>query len=502
MLKRAAVSFLALLLFQTLTNAQKRPITVEDMWKMNRVSAPQVSPDGKTVAYVITSYDMEQNKGTSRIYLVPVGGGESSELSNGMKSSSDPVWSPDGKDLAFVADDSTGTSQIYISTATGSNVTELTHIALGTGGLLWSPDGKYIAFTSDVYPDCNSDSCNAVRAKQVEESKVKAKLFTSLPYRVWNYWKDGKRSHLFVVNVDSSTTVDLTPGDYDTPPIDLGGRMDYAFSPDSKEVCFVRNTDRMVAVSTNNDLFTVSVTGGKANRITTNPSNDNQPLYSPDGRYIAYRAQLTAGFESDRSRLMLYDRKDGTIINLTDKYDRSVDEVIWSPDSKNLYFNSDDEGYHNIYRADATSGRVTKITDKFTATDLSITPDGSGLIFLKQTVTHPNDIYGLDLSSRSLTQLTHANDVLLGQLDMNPWEPFWFKGADGTKSKGLLSSRPTSIRTPSTRWCISSTEVRRDNGWTNSTTGGTPSFSLRRDMWLSWLTRAARPVTARNLQTR
>ncbi|HEY9165111.1 MAG TPA: S9 family peptidase [Candidatus Kryptonia bacterium] len=442
MLKRAAVSFLALLLFQTLTNAQKRPITVEDMWKMNRVSAPQVSPDGKTVAYVITSYDMEQNKGTSRIYLVPVGGGESSELSNGMKSSSDPVWSPDGKDLAFVADDSTGTSQIYISTATGSNVTELTHIALGTGGLLWSPDGKYIAFTSDVYPDCNSDSCNAVRAKQVEESKVKAKLFTSLPYRVWNYWKDGKRSHLFVVNVDSSTTVDLTPGDYDTPPIDLGGRMDYAFSPDSKEVCFVRNTDRMVAVSTNNDLFTVSVTGGKANRITTNPSNDNQPLYSPDGRYIAYRAQLTAGFESDRSRLMLYDRKDGTIINLTDKYDRSVDEVIWSPDSKNLYFNSDDEGYHNIYRADATSGRVTKITDKFTATDLSITPDGSGLIFLKQTVTHPNDIYGLDLSSRSLTQLTHANDVLLGQLDMNPWEPFWFKGADGTRVEGFIIKPP------------------------------------------------------------
>lgn len=442
MLKRAAVSFLALLLFQTLTNAQKRPITVEDMWKMNRVSAPQVSPDGKTVAYVITSYDMEQNKGTSRIYLVPVGGGESSELSNGMKSSSDPVWSPDGKDLAFVADDSAGTSQIYISTATGSNVMELTHIALGAGGLLWSPDGKYIAFTSDVYPDCNSDSCNAVRAKQVEESKVKAKLFTGLPYRVWNYWKDGKRSHLFLVNVDSSTTVDLTPGDYDTPPIDLGGRMDYAFSPDSKEVCFVRNTDRMVAVSTNNDLFTVSVTGGKANRITTNPSNDNQPLYSPDGRYIAYRAQLTAGFESDRSRLMLYDRKDGTIINLTDKYDRSVDEVIWSPDSKNLYFNSDDEGYHNIYRADATSGRVTKITDKFTATDLSITPDGSGLIFLKQTVTHPNDIYTLDLSSRSLTQLTHANDVLLGQLDMNPWEPFWFKGADGTRVEGFIIKPP------------------------------------------------------------
>ena len=432
----------ALIVAPTVMAQQKRHITVEDMWKVARVSDPKVSPDGKTIAYVITKYSIDENKGASGIDLVSADGKEAREFNTGMKSSSDPIWSPDGKEIAFVADDTSGTSQVYVENTNGGTPKKITSIALGASGLLWSPDGKYIAFVSDVFPDAKSDSENAAREKELETGKVKAKFFTSLPYRVWNYWKDGKRSHLFVVNVDSGTTRDLTPGDYDTPPIDLGGRMDYAFSPDSKEVCYVKNTARMVAVSTNNDLFTVSINGGAAKRITTNESNDNQPLYSPDGRYIAYRAQLVPGFESDRSRLMLYDRKEGTIINLTEKFDRSVDEVVWSPDSKELYFNSDDEGYHNIFEVDASSGKVRKITENSTNTDLTITPDGKDLVFLRQSVTHPNDIYKMNLESREVTQLTHANDSLLAQLDMNPWEPFWFSGAGGTKVEGFLIKPP------------------------------------------------------------
>lgn len=424
---------------------KKRPFTIEDLWKVGRVSHPQVSPDGKTIAYVVTTYNMEANKGTSKIFFVSVDGGASREFETGLESVTEPSWSPDGKEIAFVADDTNGVPQIYVEGVSGGKPRKITNNALGASGLLWSPNGKYIAFISNVLLNCKIDSANSASEKELQNGKVKAKIFTRLPYRVWNYWKDDKRSHLFVVNLDNGSTVDLTPGDYDTPPIDLGGRIDYSFSPDSKEICYVKNTDRMIAVSTNNDLFTVSVNGGQSRRITANRANDNQPLYSPDGRYIAYRAQLIPGFESDRERLMLYDRnsaRSATIINLTEKFDRSVDEVVWSPDSKKLYFNTDDEGYHNIFELDVVTGKIQKITDNSTNTELTITPDGKYLIFLRQSITHPNDIYRMDLQTREVTQLTHENDSLLAQLDMNPWEPFWFRGAGRIKVEGFLVKPP------------------------------------------------------------
>ncbi len=436
------IMFATLLLPVAALSQQRHPLTVEDMWKIGRVSDPQVSPDGKTVAYQVTSYSMKNNVGRSTIYLVSIDGGDVHEFKTGFSSSSDPVWSPDGKLIAFIANDTVGASQIYVEDAAGGPAHQLTHIALGASGLLWSPTGKKIAFVSDVFPDCVTDSCNGACENELVNGKVKAKFFTRLPYRVWNHWKDGKRSHLFVVNVDSGTTVDLTPGDYDTPPIDLGGRMDYSFSPDGREVCYVKNIDKVVAVSTDNDLFTVNADGGPSKRITTNPANDNQPLYSPDGRYIAYRAQMIPGFESDRSRLMLYDRNDGRFINLTMKYDRSVDEVVWSPDSKTLYFNADDEGYHNIFQVKVATGKVKRLTHHSTNEELTITPDGKYLVFLRQSVTHPNDVYRMNVATGKVVQLTHTNDALLAQLNMNPWEPFWFNGAGGTKVEGFMVKPP------------------------------------------------------------
>src|SRR5208337_73117 len=266
-------------------------------------------------------------------------------------------------------------SQIWIADFDGAagavtSVHKLTSIATEAGGELWSPDGKNILFTSDVYPECADEACDARKLKEVEESKVKAIIFDRLLYRHWNAYKRGMRTHILVIPVDACVgTVapgcpagaarDLTPGDYDAPPFSLGGQDDYAFSPDGQEICYTSNHDKVEATSTNNDLWIVPVNWpanatpadvlAKTKNITAdNPASDSTPLYSPDGKYIAYRAQQRPGYESDRFRLMLYDRKTGEKKNLTENFDHWVGSFGWAGPHE-IDLTAEDEGESPIY---------------------------------------------------------------------------------------------------------------------------------------------------------
>jgi dipeptidyl aminopeptidase/acylaminoacyl peptidase len=433
--------FLILLIVPLAISQQKRAITFDDLFGFGRVSDPQISPDGKTVAFVVTNYSKAENTSNSNIYLLPLEGGQIRQLTAEKKTNNSPRWMPDGKSIAFVSNRD-GQSQIWVVPVTGEEVRKITTISTEASGLVVSPDGKYFAFHSDVYPDLPNDNANRERNDQREKSKVKAKVFTTLPYRLWDSWKDDKRSHVFVVPTSGGEPRDVTPGDYDSPPIDIGGDVDFAFSPDGKGLCFVRNTDPMVAVSTNNDLFTVPITGGEAKRITENKANDNQPVYSPSGKYIAFRAMVRPGFEADRYRLMLYERATGKLINLTEGFDRSVDQVVWSPDEKSLYFGADDQGYHSIYRVDVATIEVKQLTNKVYASDLRITPNGRTLVFAKQSINRPAEVYRMDIDGENLTQLSRINDEKVAQLEMNPVEEFWFTGGDGTKIHGLMVKPP------------------------------------------------------------
>jgi dipeptidyl aminopeptidase/acylaminoacyl peptidase len=441
-MKRLAVSlsiiFIALAA-ATFAQAQSKPLTINDLLKIRRVGDPQLSPDGRWVAYTISDLNWDANRRVTQIYLISVDGGEPKQLTNAPQSSSTPRWSPDGKRLAFISAREGGPQVWTYDIATGEQK-KVTNISTGASDPVWSPDGRMVAFVSDVYPECTNDDCNRKRDEQAESSKVKAKIADRLLYRHWVSWKEGKRTHVFVAPVDGSAPArDLTPGDYDAPPFSLGGPTDYAFSPDSKELVFARNTDKVEATSTNGDLFIVPVTGGEPQRITAkNLGADLSPVYSPDGRYIAYRSQSRAGFESDRWQLMLFDRKSGQARSLTDKLDTSVESITFTPDGQRIFLTGSERGRQLVYTVPTAGGAVTKlITDGFND-DVKVSADGKTLIFSRSTSAMPTEIFRANADGSNVVQLTKTNESIMAPYGLKPGEEVTWEGAAGARVSGYV----------------------------------------------------------------
>ncbi|HJY89003.1 MAG TPA: S9 family peptidase, partial [Candidatus Acidoferrum sp.] len=444
----------------------KHPLAFDDLIKLHRISAPEVSPDGKWVAYGISTPDMETNRGVGNIWLVGTSGGDAIQLTQSGKDSA-PSWSPDGKTLAFLSGRD-GTSQVYVISMEGGEAKKLTTLSTGADLFKWSPDGKSIAFTSGVYVDCKDDACNKKRDEEKEKSKVKAHVAEHLLYRHWDHWSEGKRSHLFIQPVEATPAAhDLTEAaDYDVPPDQRGGDTDLNFSPDSKEICYTAVTDKMEATSTNGDLFLVPVTGGEPKRITTNQGFDGNPVYSPDGKYIAYHAQMTPGYEADRWQVMLYNRQAGQSENISASFDRSAGELSWSPDSKTIYFLAENETLQPIYAMEPRAGATPKkLLDGYNAA-YSFSGDGKILVTERTSLTMPGELFVAAADGSGLKQLTHANDSILASVEMNAPETFWFEGAEATRVQAMIIRPPQSVPTkkypmlvllhggPQTMWSI------------------------------------------------
>ena len=420
---------------------EKRPLEVDDIFRFGYVTDPQVSPDGRWIACTVSFDNKETNETNSDIWIVPVAGGEPRQLTNSSVEDRSPRWSPDGQQIAFLSERD-GTSQIWLIAPGGGEAQKLTSLSTGLSSPVWSPDGKYLLARSRVYPDLATDEENERRADEKKESLCKARVIDELLYRHWDTWQNDKRKHVFLVDAENGTCRDMTPGDYDSPPISLGSSHDYTFSPEGTEICFVRNTDPMVTISTNNDLFIVPMEGGTPTRVTTSRACDNGPRYSPDGRYIGYRGMKRPGFESDRYRLMLWDRKTGKHINLTEDFDRSIRDLVWSPNNKEMFFTCRDEGRCNIYAVDIRTKVIEQLTDEGYSQSLTVTPDGRHLIFVRSYCHYPNELYRVSVTGGDAVQLTFTNKTMLARIEMQPLEEFWFEGAEGTQVHGFLLKPP------------------------------------------------------------
>jgi dipeptidyl aminopeptidase/acylaminoacyl peptidase len=527
-MKRLIAAGLLLAGFAGVAAAQvKRPMTFEDLMAMKRVSDPQISPSGKWVMFSVTDVSLEKNTKVNHLWVVPLAGGPERQVTSSTGESFGR-FSPNGQFVSYTGAPAKDDPYSRITIATWDEATgtigmgrTLKAVSGDADGAIWSPDNKHFLFTTQVYPECSDkptwteeDACDKAKDDAADASPVKAMLFTHLLYRHWNGFTGEKRTHVIEADfsMDGANPRDLTPrstvGDAETPTFSLGGPLGYAWAPDSKEIAYVTNLDPVPAASTNNDIFTLRLDepGAKAAKISASLGSDDGPQYSPDGKWLAFRSQAKAGYESDRFRMMLYDRtskslrevdlpfetysrlpeivKSGTRSSLTPMtvtkldLDRWVDEFLWSKDSQRIFFTSSDKGQEVIYRTNVPSGNLHRF-GKFYGAKASgewsspiLVGPGDRLAGVLMTVDKPGEIAIANMSEMddsgfinmpvvskdpaamhmynlrpntplaAPNYLTHLNDAVLAQLALSQLEPYWFAGADGTKVEGFIVKPP------------------------------------------------------------
>ena len=465
---RTSLAFLTLAAFSLLPSATPaqtslRPMSFEDMMQMKRLGDTAVSKDGQWLGYSVTTVNLDQNTRRAELWVQKTVGGEPIRAAVAQPGDSSIQFAPDGRSVLFLSGRENG-QQVWLAdfdaaTGTTSNPRRLTNLATEADNAIWSPDGRSVLFTSAVYPDCpaitaadltTGNACNADRDKARADSRVKAQIFTHSLYRHWNHFTGDKRSHLFLISVDGGGMRDLNPGEtHDVPPFSLeGGGCGCAISPDSKELAFTVKDVPDEAISTNADIFTLDLTepSSKPKKISTSPGGDFSPAYSPDGKWLAWRSQARAGYESDKFRLVLYDREKKTITDLLPKFDNWVDEFAWASDSKEIFFASAEKGESPIF-VTGMDGRPGSVANGASFGDLHPLGDGSAVIASRMTVRDPGEVVVVRTnaavpSGQRSNAMTHLNDAVLAHLDLPRMQSFWFTAKDGTKLQGFIIRPP------------------------------------------------------------
>jgi dipeptidyl aminopeptidase/acylaminoacyl peptidase len=433
---------LVLTLVITASVAGAKGLTVDDLLKFQRVSDPVVSPDSRWVAFVVRDTDYNANRGRTDLWLASSDGQTVRRLTSHPENDSEPQWTRDGKWIYFVSSRS-GSSQVWRISPVGGEAEQVTKLDTDLNGYKLFPDGKRMIIAIDVWPEAKSIADSIKKDEAKAKSKVKARVYDQLLFRHWDQWEDGKYSHLFLwtppeLGGKADNAKDLTPGQTtDSPTHPFGGMEEVAIAPDSKTIAFIARTGgREIAWRTNTEVFTVGVGGGKPVVLTKNPGYDFTPTYSPDGKSIAVLMMVRAGFEADRQRIGVYDVASKKLRVVTEAWDRSASSITWSGDGKTIYTSADNVGNHSLFAVDVASGTAKLVVDKGTNSSPKVL--GDRLVFLRDTLKHPAELFTVKPDGSELRALTKFNDAAVKKIAWGDYEQFSFKGAKNDTVYGYL----------------------------------------------------------------
>jgi dipeptidyl aminopeptidase/acylaminoacyl peptidase len=409
--------------------AETHPFSVHDMLAMDRISDAQVSPDARTIAFVLRVTDLEANKGRTDIWLVGIDGSGLKRLTTDPAADSNPRWSRDGKQIYFVSSRS-GSSQIWRVRVDGGEAQPVTELPLDVDYLVLSPDGSHLAFAMEVFPDCDTPDCTKKRLDERGKSRGSGIIFDRLFVRHWDAWKDGRRSHVFVMPTGGKDAVDIMKGmDADCPSKPFGGTEEFTFAPDGRSVVFAaRDAGREEAWSTDFDLYVAPIDASESPVCLTarNEAWDTQPAFSPDGRTLAYLAMRRPRYEADRFRIVLLDWPGGPERVLTEEWDRSPGTIVWSQDSKAIFTTAADHGEEPLFAVDVETGRVSTLVGRGTVRFPALA--GERIVYGMDHLKSPVELHSVKSNGKDARALTKINEQKVAAARMGEPEQFSFKG--------------------------------------------------------------------------
>lgn len=427
MKKFKSIFIIAFLLITSISFSQKRAVTIEDIYKVKNVGSPVLSNSGQLVAFTVSESFLKEGKIRSDLYVMNTNGGDLRSLSQNLKDASSPFWSKEDE-LYFISD-----NQLYKYSFESNEAIQITSFYSGISSPVMSNDGRYLAFTADLFPECGTnEECNKALDESSSNGPLQAYVADELLFRHWAEYKGSKESFLVLYDLNEKTYKTAAKSDVLSGSYLLGGGVKYNFSPDSRELCFVSSPEKNIAQSTNTDLYILPLgTDNPVNVTQFNRAFDGGPVYSPNGKYIAYKTHAVPGFEADRYRVAVLNRETMLTEILTEEFDYPADELTWSSDSKTIYFTADKRGYSPVFKVDLGTKSIQQVTDDKASAGFQVSPDGETIFLKFSKVDMPGEIYSYKINSAQYSQITYFNKRLTDEVDFRPAEQIWINGANG-----------------------------------------------------------------------